>query len=96
MSIPADTQESSQGQEHQEAEQVHSLGRALVCICLQRSSNSAFTAHIKPNNWNLSVLPAEEVKAHRPVLENMVIMARESNNLKRKLLESICISSKAL
>ncbi len=61
---------------------------------LRRSSSSAFTAHIKPDNWNKSTSSIQS-NQHQPALRNTVIMACESNNFKRKLLESICIACKA-
>ncbi len=45
------------------------------------SSNSAFSQHL-------------QCEQHRPVLKDTVILATEPNTLKRKLIESLCISNK--
>ncbi len=51
---------------------------------IKNSSGSAFTNHLLNN----------ESGTHKPVFKDTMILAREMNTLKRKVLESLCIQTK--
>ncbi len=51
---------------------------------IKNSSRSAFTCHLLNN----------DSAAHKPVFKDMMILAREANTTKRKVLESLCIQTK--